>query len=94
MQPNTPLINQSNQKHLRCATELQAAGIRIKGGRAENLLDIKFVSGFLEIPPRLPDCLRSEEVNLNESYYDGLFDQVEEHKGTRTTWHLLSKKMK
>jgi len=35
-----------------------------------------------------------EEVNLNESYYDGLFDQVEEHKGTRTTWHLLSKKMK
>ncbi|XP_011027971.1 PREDICTED: uncharacterized protein LOC105128139 [Populus euphratica] len=26
-----------------------------------------------------------EEVNLNESSYDGLFDQVEEHKGTRTT---------
>ncbi|KAJ6902800.1 hypothetical protein NC651_020324 [Populus alba x Populus x berolinensis] len=40
MQPNTPLINQSNQKHLRCATELQAAGIRIKGARTENLLDI------------------------------------------------------
>ena len=47
----TPLINQSNQKHLRCATELQAAGIRIKGARAENLLDIKFVSGVLVIPP-------------------------------------------
>jgi hypothetical protein len=46
----TPLINQSNQKHLRCA-ELQAAGIRIKGARAENLLDIKFVSGVLVIPP-------------------------------------------
>ncbi|KAJ6987801.1 hypothetical protein NC653_020913 [Populus alba x Populus x berolinensis] len=51
MQPNTPLINQSNQKHLRCATELQAAGIRIKGARTENLLDIKFVSGVLVIPP-------------------------------------------
>ncbi|KAJ6910394.1 hypothetical protein NC652_021158 [Populus alba x Populus x berolinensis] len=50
-QPNTPLINQSNQKHLRCAAELQAAGIRIKGARTENLLDIKFVSGVLVIPP-------------------------------------------
>jgi hypothetical protein len=158
--PRYPRVpgTKSDQKHFRCATELQAAGIRIKRARTKNLLDIKFVSGVLEIPNVLihqyteslfknlialehcsgdsvqhitsyvflmksligsdedvkllqkKDILTNydvnekevaklfekscEEVNLNESYYDGLFEQVKGHKSTRKTWHLRSEEFK
>ncbi|KAJ6772201.1 hypothetical protein OIU74_018434 [Salix koriyanagi] len=142
----------SDQKHFRCATGLQAAGIRIKGSRTKNLLDIKFARGVLEIPHVIihqyteslfrnlialehsssdgvqhitsyvflmkslvgsdkdvkllqkKDILTNydvtekevatlfeklcEGVDLNESCYGGLFDQVKGHKSTWTTWHL------
>ncbi|KAG5237093.1 UPF0481 protein [Salix suchowensis] len=156
--PGVKGTNFSDQKHFRCATGLQAAGIRIKGSRTKNLLDIKFARGVLEIPHVIihqyteslfrnlialehsssdgvqhitsyvflmkslvgsdkdvkllqkKDILTNydvtekevatlfeklcEGVDLNESCYGGLFDQVKGHKSTWTTWHLWSEEFK
>lgn len=53
--PTYPIVRQqqpkSENKYLPSATELQSAGIKIKVARTDNLLDIKFTNGILEIPP-------------------------------------------
>lgn len=52
--PTHPRVQQkqpNSNNHVRSATELQGDGIRFRKARTENLLDIKFVNGVLEIPP-------------------------------------------
>ncbi|XP_065859652.1 UPF0481 protein At3g47200-like [Euphorbia lathyris] len=49
--PTIPRVPKPKQpKPLPSATELRQSGIRIKRGKSENILDIKFSKGILEIP--------------------------------------------
>ncbi|KAJ6720959.1 PROTEIN putative (DUF247)-RELATED-RELATED [Salix viminalis] len=76
--PTHPGVKGTNpdQKHFRCATGLQAAGIRIKGSRTKNLLDIKFARGVLEIPHviihQYTESLFRNLIALEHSSCDGV----------------------